>query len=473
MQASIKYVLNVGVVRKPIFIPQTNSIVQWSGSLCALQLVERLLRPTPPPPTIPSSLARHWEKRLPDPIDFSSLIDSPIIGDTPFEFKQSGRIINLHSRVLNLNKGFKKDKSQTILCSLEKSPLPETSIEAFINYLYFKRIKIEDTTDLKALSIQLGHVAWLCKEHSINASQVLFDLYALVLPRISLDDLIACLIECWSSTLMQWTKTDSLINLLASHLRQSPGGTESFSAAVEDSDLPAKRVVPLMTLFTNVSTAFVIEEVVDFGSINFGPKKLTIHWHNTDDPASLLRHPSDYVFGRTGSHMWAIVPSEYVWSQWPWFKRLVASGMEESTTRIVRLGKWMDQPTIELIVSCLCRGEIFKLEVDSAKLMVRHAKEYGFVDDIGVPTSCFAHLFMNCVCSGRFSPTRDHNKLLQLQIYHDLGFDAKALDLMGHVTNKDHPSSLADALDELSLELLTKIRDVRLKQKQKAAPEKK
>ena len=472
LQASISYLLNVGVIRKPIYVPQTNSIVQWSSTLSALQLVENMLKPTPPPPSIPHQLASTWEKHLPEPIDFSSLIESPIIGDIPFEFKKSGRIINLHSRVLKLNKGL-KNKYKAVVSSLETSNLPERSIEAFINYLYFKRISIDDNTDIKSLSIELGHVAWLCKEHGVEPSKVLFDLYSLILPRITNDDLIACLIECWSSPLMQWTKTDPFITLLASHLRLSPNGTESFSTAVEDSDLPAKRVVPLMTLFTNAGAVFVIEDAVSFAYINRGPKKWVIQWQQTDDPSSLFRHPSDYIFGRAGSDMWTAVPSEYVWAQWSWFKRLVASGMEESKTRIIRFGSWMDQPTIELLVSCLCRGEAYKIEVESAKHMVRHAKEYGFVDDQGIPTSCFAHMFVNSVSSCRFSATRDHNKLLQLQIYHDLGFEAKTLDLMGHVTNKDHPSSLADALDELSLDLLIKFRELRIKQKQKQKAEKK
>lgn len=213
LEASFQMLGDTKAERMPVFIPQTNVLVSWSHEHGLLLVWKKYLQPAPPPPTIPQPLAKNWSKRLSEPIDFSSLIGSPIIGDVPFEFKQSGRIINLHSRVLKINKGLKKNLN-TILRALENSTLPEASIEALIGYLYFKRITIDSTTDLKHLGIQLAHVAWLCKELSIEASRVLFDFHTLILPRISNDVLIACLIECWSSSVNRWrTRFPSRISL--------------------------------------------------------------------------------------------------------------------------------------------------------------------------------------------------------------------------------------------------------------------
>ena len=452
LKESLIVLTNLRVKRQPIFIPHTNTIFKWSADLGLLLVLGDYIQPPPPPPTIPRRLAKNWQKYLPDPIDFSSLIGSPIIGDIPFEFKKSGRIINLHSRVLKLNKGL-KNTYKAVISSLETSNLPERSIEAFINYLYFKRISIDDDTDIKSLSIELGHVAWLCKEHGVEPSKVLFDLYSLILPRITNDDLIACLIECWSSPLMQWTKTDPFITLLASHLRYSPSGPRSFTAAVEDSDLPAKRIVPLMSLLTVENPPVPISEIINFACINRGPKRLAIPWQLTDDPSSLLRHPSDFAFGLSDSDKWCVIPSEYVWPQWSWFRRLVTSGMEESKTRIVRFNEPLKQSTLELLVSCLTGCESWDIKCPDAHDALAKAKELELVDDQGLPSS-FSHRFINTLLSVRFLPTRKNNRMDQLNAYYELGFTHKVDDLMDHILMKDHASDLGDVLKALSPELL-------------------
>lgn len=458
LKESLVVLTDLLVKRVPTFIPHTNTIVKWSKSHGLLLILGDYLQPPPPPPSIPPKLAKNWEKYLPIPIDFSSLIESPIIGDIPFEFKKSGRIINLHSRVLKLNKGLKK-RYKTVLSSLETSELPESSIEAFINYLYFKRISVYKDTYFKSLSLTIGHVAWLCQEHNVDASAILFDLSFVVLPLIANGSLISTLIDCWASPLMQWTKTDPFITLIAAHLRYSPDGVKSFTAAVEDSDLPAKRVVPLMSLFTVENAPVPISEIIDFAYFNRGPKKLTFEWQQTDDPSSLLRHPSDFVFGLDDSDKWIVLPAEYVWSQWSWFRRLVTSGLEESKTRVVRLNKSLEQSVLELLVSCLARCESLPIDRKDTSYALANAKELEIVDDQGRPTSSFAHRYINTLLNAKFQETRAENRIAQLKAYSELGFSHKVEDLMDHITMKDHASDLVEVLKALTPELLVKFQE--------------
>ena len=394
---SLQMLAEVRVTRTPIFIPQTNTMVKWSDEQGLLLQLDGYLDPPPPAPTIPLPLIVNWEKYLPDPIDFSSLIGSPIIGDTPFEFKKCGRIINLHSRVLTLHKGLDK-RYKRVLSALETCDLPERSIEAFINYLYFKRIFIENVTDFKSYILVLGHVAWLCKEHGVEAS------------------------------------------------------------AHEDLDLPTKRVVPLMSLFTIEKAPASLVESIDFACINRGPKKLAIKWQQTEHPSSLLRHPSDFAFGRTNFNMWCVLPSEYAWSQWSWFRRLVTSGMDESKTRIVRFNESLEQAELQLLVSCLVGCDSIPISSDKMPYLLENAKEFDLVDDQGLPTSSFAHRFINALLSRTFSATDISNRLAQLKVYHALGFTHKVDDLMDHMLMKGHQSDLGEVIEGLSPEFLTKFR---------------
>ena len=448
----------------PIFIPHTNTVVGWSKEDGLLLKIDHYLEPPPPAPIIPRKLAKNWKRFLSEPIDFSSLIGSPIVGNTPFEFKNSRRVINLHSRVLKLNKGLQK-KYKTILSALQTSDLPERSIEAFINYLYFKRISIDESTDIKSLSIEIGHVAWLCKEHGVEPSKVLFDLYSLVLPRITTEDLVECLIECWSSSLMQWKATDSFIALLASHLRHSPDGPNSFALAIADSNLPENSFDPLTSLFNVENAAFPISKIIDFAYINRGPKKLTREWKQTDDPSSLLKRPRDFAFGVTGSNKWIVLPAEYVWSQWSWFRHLVTSGLEESNTRIVRFQEPLTrivrfqeplEESLEILFSCLVRRDHWDINPEDAEDALAEAKELELVDEEGLPTSSFASCFVNSLLNSSFKETRVQNRMEQMEAYYELGFSHKFKDLLDHILMKDHPSDYLEILKEITPELLVK-----------------
>lgn len=220
-----------------------------------------------------------------------------------------------------------------------------------------------------------------------------------------------------------------------------------------------------MALLTNASTAFAIGDVVDFSYINRGPKKLPIHWTQTNDPSSLLAHAADYVVGRNGSDMWTVVPSEYIWSQWSWFKRLVLSGLEESQSRVVRLGDWVDQSMIELLISCLCSGEGRTIELTSAITLLEHAKELDFVDDAGNPTASFAHRLTNCALTSCITPTTVRSRVGHLKAYDLFGFTSKVEDLIDHLLRKDQPSDLTQVFEELSADLLIKIKNHALAKK--------
>lgn len=70
--------------------------------------------------------------------------------------------------------------------------------------------------------------------------------------------------------------------------------------------------------------------------------------------------------------------------------------------RVLGLGNWMDQSSLELLIKSLCRGEIGTLDGIHALEMLGHAKELELVDDAGIPTSSFAHLLLNSLWHAQY-----------------------------------------------------------------------
>lgn len=328
------YDRRLSTTRTPVFIPQTNTIVQWNSQHGELELIPNALPQAPGAPLLVNEQSR--KQRFPLQLDYSSLIGSELPADLIFTHNLSHRVYYCHSRVLALNKGLEEANFEAICAALGDSPLPATSIDAFIHHLYFGKPASNDL-------VTLSHIAFLCATHGVDASKLLLHLHFVVLPTLPLSEIAKGLIECWISHEVTWTAQHQFIMLMTYFLRFTPHGGGAFmDIAFRLHATHKDRINVIVDLF-KIPNPPEIADLINFETLNCGHYKLQVNWSSSTNPASLLT-PNHYAIGISKLQKWTTVPGERLYAQWRYFKRLVdVHSMESKNHRPLdarRLRAW-------------------------------------------------------------------------------------------------------------------------------------
>lgn len=467
LKSTINWLLELDTNRTPLYLPHTNQLLIWCTSQDTIHVFDHFLNPRPAIPSIPSTLVElRSSRRLPHPIDFSSLLSSPVLGDVPISNDKSAKKWMLHSRVLSLHKELRgtltQSKFSKLTSVIKTCTFAAPTILAFFKYLYFGNIAGYDHAPFggtKALCTLFAHVSWLCKlSGGVRDSRIVLDFMTFVLPSLTVEAGISCLIELWTDSRLQWTNEPIIIALL-SHIVYS-GGFNDLTTGIRNSGMNPQQSAALIDLFASDSSLTATHAHVtalDFSTIALGPSVVDLSWVVSNHPSALLR-TSDYAFGICGQDNWLVVPGEYIWPQWSWFRNWLDSQVSE--TRIVRFdGRWMNKIMLEAILSSMCHGsKEFKLDMVSCTTLLEHVKELeicGGKND-AVPTSiCFHPLVAHLK-----QTNSDLTSISEVQNHHELNdsFDFVKMEenFIDQILQAEVPMTITDAFEQLELDLIIK-----------------
>lgn len=429
---------------------------------------------------------KRWTVRT----DLSSLRTSPFPGDVHVTNTASGRSWNLHSEVLLIHTSTECDS--IVNCIIETT-FPVDTVEAFVGALYCKRIA--DTLDLRKSCTLATHVMHIWKEIGLENLQYLLVEFATTIVRHLTPDL-ACdsLLDMWSDKHVTWQLEDAPIQILTSFVR----GTcrKQFLSLVTESDLPSKRIIPL------VSHISALIEPYPLMAAPYTPSlpELPLAWSKTcedDDmldvsyqtpaalPEKFIKYPSDYALGFDENtefrHYWLVVSGIYLWPRWTWFRQLVASLSSsesdssshassanltdngehaiETSKRVVRMPSWVTANILLSIINCMCHSAPPVLLLDAeVRAVVENARELDLVDDDGAPVGCFLPLLQRCL-ERSFPPVSELNILSHYSRYLRLRMEAKLDQLAGMLIKRNYTLNFSKVAAELELDEITELFD--------------
>ena len=322
--------------------------------------------------------------------------------DLKFTHKASKTTFKLHSSIINLTmwkSDLTKSPSDRLATFIRSSTLPIDNITRFIEYLYFKPLP----SDSKLLI----DLAWISK--AVFGDDDAFILRALqdrmsTLPCSEVRDL---LISTWLKR--EFEDSSLIIAILIAGVQISPSdfkvAFDHFIISSNPSDLvtilPRMSVlllevigpplVPLLPAITNLSCS------------EFHPALLT---STASDFLNI--YPTNFVI-RLASSISIGVCGWLLYAHWPWFKSLVASGLQESKSRIITLSE--DSLTERTLIAVICALQLI--------LVLKHATAFGLISLDGnvLPR---AKPFID-VCESRiFPPLTAYNCWEQLRLAHSI-----------------------------------------------------
>ena len=411
---------------------------------------------------------RRWTRRA----DFSPLFTSPFIGDIHVANTASGHSWNLHSEILMIHSLTDCD---AIVKFITETSFPIDSIEAFIGSLYCKRIA--DRFELRKSCILSSQVMHIWKELGLGNLQFLLVEFATTIVRhLTSDSACESLLDMWSDKLVTWQLEDAPILILTSFVR----GTcrEQFLSLVTESDLPSKRIIPLVSHISARIDPYPLMAAPYIPSL----PELRMTWSKTcedDDmldvsyqknftlPEEFIKTASDYVFGFDEStdyrHYWLVVPGLYLWPRWTWFRHYVTSSTYETlvpdddptvsaSQRIIRMPSWVTANILLSIINCMCHAAPPALLSDAeVRLLMENSRELDLVENDGAPVRCFLPLIQHCL-ERSFPPVSEVNILSHYSRFLKLRMEGKLDELAGLLVKRTFTLDLSKIAAELEME---------------------
>lgn len=167
----------------------------------------------------------------------------------------------------------------------------------------------------------------------------------------------------------------------------------------------------------------------------------------------LKSNSTDFAFGITDYPDWIVAKGWLLYSDWPWFTRLVDSNLKESRSRIITMPHWVTPNLLLTMIRCLYdRAELGELlNQEEMFLLLSNAKEIGFVNADGSPYFFSERIIFRCKIL-TLEPIHAGNWVKMLKLSHDLGLVRErneALDLL----DMRRELVTAEALEKLGEEL--------------------
>lgn len=319
------------------------------------------------------------------------------------------------------------DAFTRIVSFIPDCPLPLTSIRYFLKHRYFS------SDPIRHLSLEvLLHMCWL------NWTILRFDDVSLIealhscLDNTEDAEICELLVHLWlvEPSSQYPTSTNTRESILASLTSRAAQDTELFKKILDKQALQliasnpssSTRLIPLMTssmvhVLTYAPDSYLPGEQVD-PLLDTAPFLPCFYEHH-DLPTA-----TDFAFICSDSpDMMLRACGWLLHARWPWFKRLVESGLEESKTRIVTLPKAsFTRKALQAIVAILQTGTLAGFDLLEDKDIVSillHAEAFELISLSGKPLDASAKLIKACT-KRLFPPTTTSNCFKQAQYAHDI-----------------------------------------------------
>lgn len=426
---------------------------------------QQIQRPPQAPAQQQSAAARGPEKR----IDLSSLLTSPVPGDLEATHGLSGRTWRLHKQVLNIHlaKG-DSDGIDKILRLIRGTIFPVESVAVFIDYIYCK--PIASSEDLRTSCHLASHVVHMWEELQLENLAYLMNEVGTTIVRFMTPEIgCSALFDLWADDIANWKLEDALVQILASFVR----GTcrAKFLALATESELPSKRLVPLVSNVSALLDPHPLQPVLSTPTL----PEVRLVWSKTktdllptdppaDPPESFLWTNNDYVFGFDEksdlAHCWIVVSGVYLWPRWTWFRQRVAFSSATPADRVFRMPLWVNANIMLSILNAMHLAHApFVLSELDAVVLLEHARELDLVDDTGAPVGCFVKLLQNCF-EASFPPLSERNILSHYSKYFKLNISAKLDELVNKLVVNHSPfiSNLAELEMEQIVDIFSRIK---------------
>lgn len=402
--------------------------------------------------------------------DLSPLLSSPIPHNLVVHHAASKRSWNLHSDVLACHAGLEtKDRIRKLEATVQSSPLPASSINALINYLYHKRI---DTTDLNKACTETCHVIALCEAVGLDTRFLANELATRIVAKMSNDAICQQLLTAWFNRDIEWSETSAVIVILVERIRKHAQATTFLSSfdSLDLSDLPPARIAKRTAIVTHlISPATSLKQptlstfaptipaislsIVGKASSKTGTEK---------NPTRYLSSPTDFVFCIQGQLQAGFVVANgwRLYPRWHWFARMINAGLEEASTRVVYMPTWMT-PTILLAILSAPHGtthtHLSQLTIEEMAKILQHGKELGLMDPAGSAVSVFKALIKRC-CDKVLEPLDHSNCFRMLTRLVQIGMEEKVEEALSYITTHQDQLSIKHIvlLDSELIEMLKK-----------------
>ena len=394
--------------------------------------------------------------------DVSKLLDpSGLQHDLEITHKASNTTFKLLRSVIERKMYVKStEASQRLALFIIPSKLPVSIITRFIEHLYFKPLVDVD-------SQQLITLAWISKEVFGREDPTIISALKDRVDSQSDPVIYDLLISSWVNMFghFELDETSLIVATLLPRVQLNrPGFKTAFDAAMSKQanlHLILSRMTSLLSLVAGPSLASKIPEPEMRSRYLFDPCEVgsvTSQYLNTYTTNYVLSIPS---FASVGVCGWLL----YV--HWPWFKRLVDSGLQESKSRIITLPR--DSFTAQAahtVVSILQYGHMDSfdhLNQNDVISIIEHASTFDLIDHNGKVLSRMKPLID--ACEARVYPLLSPlNCWDQLRLAHSTGSSRyqTILQSLPKVVTKIEFDDLADLPPEVAHDLAQMLRTKKL-----------
>lgn len=285
---------------------------------------------------------------------------------------------------------------------------------AFLDFLYMKTPSQRHTSIQETLR-ELCEVIYCAEELKVDPFPLAHQLQELVEKEANIDDVSNLLFKLWIDTsAVSWSEKSMAIKVLAKRvailgqgiffqqlqtfLASSDQAITTSSGSMGGESLRVGKLTYLIaspdcsqwTLDGAVEVRIRIPEPIEDQDCG-----------DDANPQALLDAHSEFLFRTEHFDRWIIAKSWVLYGRWPWFRRMVESGFEESKTKTVVMPSWV---TFELL-SCILRslhGNDFNfvpLTLTEMKLLLERRHEIGLVDCDDKPLDAFVALQKRCVAA--------------------------------------------------------------------------
>lgn len=308
-----------------------------------------------------------------------SLLNAPLIPhDTTIVHEASGYRWFMHSKLITCHNGLETADlvNSRLLPVILRSSLPQSSIQTFMEYLYFGDV---DTSDLDRAFTETCNLVQLCTEVGLDCDYPLVFLQDRIINNFTTKRLLQVTMEHWFSnpdSTAQYTDTtikpSPIMCLLADRIRFRANYAE-ISESMRDFEAPnlltESEFRALMDtlgdiIAPNEPFRLLVMPTMSDQAPNMPP--VAVKWDSNLVPSDLSSSTADehaFAFSIEGEPGGVIVKSWLLYARWSWFERLIKSELEESRTRHVVMPAWVHTREMLLAILAAACGSLDEAHV--------------------------------------------------------------------------------------------------------------
>ena len=409
---------------------------------------------------------RHYfgrmEGHIPSTIDLSdvtNLLDpSGLTPDLEITHEASNTTFRLFRSIIDRNMQGKSitAASEQLAQFVRSSTLPVAIITLLIERLYFRPATTFD-------SQQLITLAWILKEVFGNDNPIITRALQRRIKVESAEIVCDLLISSWTNLFgpFELDETSLIVATMLPRVQQNQSGFELALDAfmAKQSSIPHHMLARIASLRVLVTGPPLEAKFPKVKLLNRQPLS----------PIMVRLDPSHFVSLCSTNFAITLSPSTTIgvcgwllYVHWPWFKRLIDSGLQESKTRIINLQSLLyDASALKAVITMLqfghCVDSLIEVPLQDAICILDRASEFELVDLDGRSLHRIAPLIKECEATA-FPPLTVDNCWNQLRLAHSMGYP-KYSDIIQFIidTVKTPMDELENLPEEVGADLIRKL----------------